>query len=548
MLQIEKHADRRRQEDVGSSWRITKLCAVAFSLLAWLVSAELALAQGPVNSVGGAWRSFTALHTYYLAATGCSDANTGTSPTAPWCTPKHNIVCGDVIIAAAGNYNRRQFGNTSGSGNFGAVSNCPSTSGGIDGTGGIYFAILLCAGPDLMSCKVNGGGGPAFDVSRSNWAIEGFWATQNTNADRACFDTVGTSPPAIWHHIAFINNIASTCDLAGFTTGYTTLGTGNDQTAVIGGIVYNGANSINAVCGSGISIIPINGPDTSSGTHIYISQNFVYKSTNAPGGCAVGGGTYPHSDGEGIIFDTWGNNGGYKYQAVLINNVMWLNGNQGFQIFPANSAGTDLAQYYVFNNTSWGNFNDPQTGGGGEIYLHGTYPSGTGKYVVQNNIWLANKHSPANSNNGGTVYGIQLDCISNCSSQAYILISGNYIWNSYPPTSTTTGPYNTAPTSFPWGSNTYNDPGLTNTAALPTGAPDCTGYSNAVTCMNTKHNVYDLIKPTIAPTTVGYQPPGACKADAYYPTWLKGVVYLKYNSSDGSITEYDDLITKPCGL
>ena len=28
---------------------------------------------------------------------------------------------------------------------------------GIDGKGGIYFAVLLCAGPYVTSCAVNGG-------------------------------------------------------------------------------------------------------------------------------------------------------------------------------------------------------------------------------------------------------------------------------------------------------------------------------------------------------------------------------------------------------
>jgi hypothetical protein len=44
----------------------------------------------------------------------------------------------------------------------------------------------------------------------------------------------------------------------------------------------------------------------------------------------------------------------------------------------------------------------------------------------------------------------------------------------------------------------------------------------------------------------GYQPPGACTADAYFPTWLKGVVYLSWDGS--SLAENSGLITKPCNL
>src|SRR5579871_2431601 len=119
--------------------------------------------------------TFTALHTYYLSPTG-NDANAGTSPAAAWATPNHALQCGDVIIAAAGSYGQWIFGVNS----WGAVSNCPSTSGGIDGKGGIYFATLLCAGPYVTSCAVNGGAFEAFRVSQSNWAVEGFSATQNS--------------------------------------------------------------------------------------------------------------------------------------------------------------------------------------------------------------------------------------------------------------------------------------------------------------------------------------------------------------------------------
>ena len=122
---------------------------------------------------------FTPLHTYYVSPTG-SDSNNGLTPATAWATANHSVVCGDVIIAAAGSYGAR-FGDETGNA-FGTVSNCPSTTGGIDGTGGIYFAVLLCGGPDLMSCQANGGSGPAFEIDKSNWAVEGFWATMASGA------------------------------------------------------------------------------------------------------------------------------------------------------------------------------------------------------------------------------------------------------------------------------------------------------------------------------------------------------------------------------
>ena len=81
--------------------------------------------------------------------------------------------------------------------------------------------------------------------SQSNLAIEGFWASQPATALGACY--TGTSDAgANVHHLAFINDIASGCDLAGFDTySYqTNVANGSyDQTAAVGVISYNGAQS-----------------------------------------------------------------------------------------------------------------------------------------------------------------------------------------------------------------------------------------------------------------------------------------------------------------
>jgi hypothetical protein len=495
---------------------------------------------------------FTPLHKYYISPTG-SDSNNGLTPTTAWATPNHPVVCGDVIIAAAGNYNNTQFGDVGGA-SFGTVSNCPSTSGGIDGTGGIYFAVLLCAGPDLMSCKVHGGAGPAVEVDKSNWAVEGFWATQNTNADRACFGSLGQVTGVMWHHVAFINNIASTCDLAGFDTGNTGLAnSGADQTAMIGGIAFNASNSLGpyGVCGSAISVIPQD-QNHDAGTHVIVSQNFLYKSTNAPGAtqCTVGGTPFPHSDGEGIILDTWGYN--YPSQALVKNNVMWQNGNGGFQIFPQGDGVTgDKAKYYILNNTSCCNFTDTLAGGGADMWLHRVYPNpgNGGFYKIQFNIFLTTKTYIGGDTRHWAVTAIVECATGDCTqyNQSVLLVDQNYIWNSFPPTTVGLGGFNTYWNPvWPWGTNTYNDPGLTNPSALPTVLPDCTGYTSTVICMLTKYNVYTNIKPTIAPLNMGYQPPGACQSDPLFPIWLKGVVRLQVSGSQ--IVMANDLMTKPCGM
>jgi hypothetical protein len=101
--------------------------------------------------------------------------------------------------------------------------------------------------------------------------------------------------------------------------------------------------------------------------------------------------------------------------------------------------------------------------------------------------------------------------------------------------------------TWPFGTNTYANPGLTNPVALPSGAPSCAAYTNTTDCMNIGYSVGANIAPTTAGAIgKGYQPPAGCRPDPYFPTWLKGIVYLQV--SGDSIIEATGLITKPCGL
>ena len=243
--------------------------------------------------------AFTPVHTYYISPTG-SDNNAGTSPSAPWATPHHAVQCGDVIIAAAGNYTSHQFGTAA----WGTVSGCPSTTGGIDGTGGVYFATLVCAGPYVTSCTVNGGSSEALRVDASNWAVEKFSATNDQTAANGtgCFQATSETSTGI-KYIAFVNDMAINCDMDGFGF-YSWNGTsgGPDMDAVVGAVAYNSAPSITnaGICSSGISIIPTNGTGTSAGTHVFVAGNFLYKNENASSGEGC------NTDGEGLIFNSWG--------------------------------------------------------------------------------------------------------------------------------------------------------------------------------------------------------------------------------------------------
>ena len=89
----------------------------------------------------------------------------------------------------------------------------------------------------MASCNVNGGSQEAFRVDASNWAVEGFSATQLNTASGGCYSAVSeTSTPL--HHVAFINDIASNCDLAGFDSySWNGITGGFDQQAVVGAIL-----------------------------------------------------------------------------------------------------------------------------------------------------------------------------------------------------------------------------------------------------------------------------------------------------------------------
>jgi hypothetical protein len=546
------------------AYRIGALLGLALLVSTWS-------AQGTPNK-GEGNTPFTATHIYYISPTG-NDGHAGTAPSTAWSTPNHAVVCGDVIIAAAGSYDSNQFF----AGKWGAVSNCPSTSGGIDGMGGIQFAVLLCAGPNLGRCNVNGGGAEAFRPDVGHWAIEGFNGTQATNAEGGCFSAENDNH-AVQRYVAFINDIASTCDLAGFDASGGGLSNAGsfDYTAAVGVVSFNGANSISPYCGSGISFGP-GTPDSGAGPHVFIDGYFGAYNTNATGTgqCAVSGNpSFQHSDGEGVIFDTYamGYAHGFNKQVVLENSVIWHSGNACIEVFPAGNRTTDdLAQYVIFNVTCYANNQDPRAFcGGGELFLNQIYPTRTGSYNVSNSLFESTQVTcggaagatpfrralglaTGGAAGANTVYGALIAEINSAPGFPTATVQGNYIWQSHPPTTATAGPPNTLvyldgarSSSWNFGTNTYNDPGLHEPASLFSSSPDCSSYNNVTDCMLTGYHVYVNIKPTLAPTTIGYQPPGACAPDAYYPTWLKGIVYLHWNGS--VITENTNLVNKPCGM
>jgi hypothetical protein len=490
---------------------------------------------------------FSALHLYYISTTG-DDRNSGRTPATAWRTPRHAVSCGDVILVEPGTYDGTW--SVFGADSWGQVSDCPSRSGGIDGKGGIYFAVLLCAGPSLASCTVTSGNGPDFRVDQSNWAVEGFSMTQSGGGDVGANGCAAATSESVTtrHHIAFINDVAANCNFSGFGSySWTSLG-GVDQFAVVGAITYNDAASLNAggLCTSGISVIPVGGPDQSAGTHVFIAGNFGYRNINAPSGAGC------NTDGEGLVFDSWACTK-YAYQAVAEQNVWWGNGSAGFEIFPNCPNNGDTARIYAFENTSYGNQRDPKRkGSAADLMLNqlAPTPEGGGRYDVFENIFVTTE-ATSGDNSSTSVYAAGI-AINN-SNVSLIDVSRNYIWQSAPGSVTTEGAPNTdvwvagehITASFPFGSNVYSDPFFANAGNLVKESPDCANYTNTTSCMNEKYHVARDLTP-IAAVGYGYAAPGPCESDPYFPIWLKGVVFLRWTGS--RLTENSGLITKPCDL
>jgi hypothetical protein len=618
---------------------ILRQFGVAFALL--LISAGFAralAAEGQSIAV-----PLTPLHIYYISPNG-NDNRAGTSRDGAWATPHHKVNCGDVIIAAAG-----QYTTSFGINNWGDVSNCPSKSGGIDGTGGIYFAIVLCAGPYITSCPITGGGAEAARIDASNWAMEGFWGTSR---GQACFSATSESATTL-HHIAFINVIGSNCqnaavDSYSWTNGqcsapYASCG-GVDQQAIVGAIAWNAARA-NGLCGSGISNIPFNGPDTSSGTHVFDAGIFSYANINGnhcsgynavvksapaaspgivysasfftpfePVTFSVSEGALPDglvnsriyyvcserlinsssfevsetqncvtpinfkssgtgkimvqtlktTDGEGVIFDSWADYA-YKYQGVLEQSALWGNGSSGFEYFSnTNTAANEQSQEYVSQVTSYGNLQDPYhyANFSGELLFQGNYVNPPYGYrQVENSIFEATTvtqggapkmYCSSGSTYGCPALGALIAFQNRAATAADIRVQENYIRNSR---SDSTSPgglntviYNTSMNNrtFTLGANTYDDPGFNSPRSLPTGAPNCSGYTNTTACMLNGYNVAADLTPSGGAAGKGYQPPSPCTPDPYFPMWLKGVVFLYWNGS--FLTENTGLITKPCNM
>jgi hypothetical protein len=531
---------------------ILALVSLMFTSMALATHLGVTLAVLPGS---GGNTPFTALHTYYMSPTG-RDSNNGTSAATAWATPNHALNCGDVIIAASGTY-------TGTFGSWGAVSNCPSTTGGIDGTGGVYFATLLCGGPDVASCNfTNSSGGKTFGVNASNWAIEGMNCNGGGNLN-LCYNmsAVATSTTQL-HHLAFINDLAVNSS-QGYQEDDNTSGgentnvpgNGADYFAYVGSICQNCGQSGYGV--AGFNVVFPSQWDSNPGTHIFVDGNFSYNIT-----------TQSPDDGEDYMVDTPDKHG-YAATIVESNNI-------GF-----GAARYCMAMTLDTYNTSYianlKAYNFSCYGDGAAVPNTNAKPVAEFMFlsggVLNRPVMTFTNNLAQTASATGDAGAVQLVALYEGYSGTFtaLTMSGNW-WDAIG-TSCTSGAGTCVPATAPisaqfYPSNTASRsdtfgtaPGYTNVTDLltnQTSIPNCTGFQTTVACMGynpvtaslrTPSVISDLVPTTSGTAGKGYQLPSTtCAANADYPVWLKGVVYLQWNPGTATITENPGLVTKPCGL
>lgn len=487
---------------------------------------------------------------HFMSASG-SDSNNGLSTGAAWLTPNHALNCGDVIIAATGNYNPLT--------SWGSVSNCPSTSGGIDGTGGINFAIVLCAG-NVGTCSVNHSTGHTFavDVSANNWAVEGWLATEGYVSGASGFGFTMHSCTGLIHHVAFINNI-SAFNASGFTTNSCGAnggpGFGVDYYAWLGNIAQDSAGRNDGDYDAAFDTIGEKNFDTTAGTHVLIDGNFSYNNQQTTGGA---------TDGECFMVDT-PDALDYTQTIVIKNNIAAICERFGLQMFYQNESTNTGMVLKVYNNSMYGS----------NILAHGTQANGNyGDINIQANstlpwtVTIQNNLVKERLANGTGDTGEVIYALVASSSNTSLTIGGSGSQNFLKGLATSCGLANcdsgfnaaTNGSLSVLGTNTYTDPGYNSVTDLfsnQIGTPSCSSFATTTACLGWNNStqaatnpslIYDMLPTASGTSGKGYQPPGSCATDADYPSWLKGINVLSWNSGTSTITENTGLTNKPCSM
>jgi hypothetical protein len=505
---------------------------------------------------------------HYMNPAG-NDACNGTSPSlglsgnCAWLTPNGNaaLKCGDEIIAAPGAYSTSGYSVTR------QPTSCPSTTGGIDGSGGIWEVVVNCQ--VAFACTMNYGGASGtagIDIQASNWSHQGWQiTTSGSNAFCYYFDAA-TSATSIYHDVSFINNICNNAGV-GFVCGDGALnqnvpGNGPDYCFMVGNLAWNANQRSDFPSAAFVDVGPANF-NSGTGTRIFFEGNFaINNQVSASSGIS--------SDLEGMMLDTPEAHA-YSGQTVFRNNIVAVSSWAGIQLTQKTYHTTTLT-VIITQNTLYDNdvatpFPVFATGAinmsldGGQPWTVKTYNN-----VSQTTV------ATAGTGTTGPVYAFLSGSVLGNMGSGIITTGGTGIENIFKGVATTCSPGTSVcdPGGPPFsidardgssiGTNFYVDPQFKNAAdflANHLGQPNCTGFDNVAACMGwnvatqtvTALSVIDDLTATC--TQCGGKqyatPSNACiPSDPLYPTNLKGLVYHHYNGS--TIEVRKGLASVPCGL
>jgi len=426
--------------------------------------------------------------TYYLApaANGGSDSHNGLSSSSPWLTPKHNLNCGDVILAkpsssyASNNFNSGRWGNVS----------CPSANN---------VAWLQCETFD--ACKI-WSTSEGINVDHSFWGVQG-WEVTVASGNGFCFGAAPSS--ANWvtiHHIIFANNVANKCQAGGFVT-YPSGKVGVDYVTIIGNIAYDAIQGGDE-CYNGISIYEPVQSDWKAGTHIYVADNIAWGNFQPDycGGVKAWG-------GDGIIFDTFdGSQSGlpsYDGQTVAKNNIVISNGGHGIEV-QNNVRGSSHAPIYLEYNTSWNNeinYKQQVNHLCAEVLLNSAYNVQEAYNLVAT--------SSATQCAGNPIYALSAYTV-NSSVSSYENFAYGYDGRN-------TTAYATGGFAYSSNNTLGQYPYLHN--AYTPGAPYCSGTGTVANCMSWL--MTDMTAEAASAASKGHQWPGNKPYDPLFPAWVCNV-------------------------
>ena len=468
------------------------------------------------------------------------DDSASVRPNCAWASFNHPVSCGDFLIVQPAKW-------TMGTRTHGTVSNCPSTTGGINGTGGIHFAVALCGGADLEGCPVS----LIADFlsqgvdSKSNWAWAGFKINGNGHrviVPRGCNGVV--------HHFASINNIIyNAAQAVGMNDCGSKQVVGVDYWAAVGTIVQNAA--LDPICLAPIDVVGPGVFDTNAGTHFYIWGNVSYSHTNK---CK--------SDVEAYMLDTLDVHS-VNSQFIVANNIGYNSSRNCIQLFYQGKS-TNTPTIKIYNNSCYGNnINTGSDYADGEINLNNSAGTMTWVTTIQRNI----AYQPFSTSSGGQrVYAgtfVNNDNLVN---------GGTGNENIYKANQTScagkacggTNDTTTFGASSTLGTNIYTNPNFNNATDLlanRVGVPNCAGFENVTQCMGYDAEsgalanpsvVYDLTATCAGCTGKGYQTPTmtCVSSDSFpdFPVWLKGVIYPHWDSVNRIVIQRAGLVKVPCGM